>query len=488
MAGKDILLKAGIKFDPKEVDVKAIKQAIAKAITETQVSMAKLAIGTKAKAQVKEDFQRIAFQVATFKASPFSGTAKKNLQDGFSTIPFKVQNVVLGSQGKASLQNSMSKINLKVEKAKVTSGAQRQVSEGLTGKGTGNASSIAKINKEAAASAKTASDRFREQALATEQLRATVSKAELAQHNYNQLMVQGAQNLNTFGAKIAQIVTRFTAYLVSLKAIFLVQQAFNKSLEVIVSFDNAIQDLNKVIRATPEELQKVSGALIHLAQNTGQSIEAAAGSFGFFRRAISDTEEALRRAETAMIAANITELNVADATKLIASAFVVFNKEIKTGIDALDILSVTADNAATTAGEIARGILVSGAAAEAVGISYKQLSAVIASATEATQLSGSRIGSAIKTIVARLETNADAVRELGNQYGAQIARGDGFLTVIKKLNAIWPSLNKNQKANVSQVISGKRRFTEFNAIVATVPKTLELMDKQMQSAGTAIDK
>jgi TP901 family phage tail tape measure protein len=315
-----------------------------------------------------------------------------------------------------------------------------------------------------------------------------VSQSDKATINYLKLLKQGAGGAEEFGAKIGQITTRFGAYLVSLKALFAIQRAFNESLEFIFKFDDALQDLQKVLKATPQGLEDVTGSLFKLAQATGNSVTQVAESFNVFIRTGQGVTKALEQTNAALIAVNISELNVTDSTKLVTSTMRVFGDELRNEIEALDILSVTADNAATSAGEIGRAVLRSGAAAQAVGVSYRELNAIVAATEEATKLGGARIGSALKTIFARIAANSKQLRDQANALGANIQVGDGVVTVFRKLEKIYGNLNKEQKTQIAQIVSGKRRFTEFNAIISSFGKTEVLLEKQLGAAGTAAAK
>jgi TP901 family phage tail tape measure protein len=480
MAKKDILLRAGITFNANDVDTTAIKDALIRALS-SGITLQNLKLGTE---------------------------AKRNLKEAIQNVQFRIDSVRFGRKAFTSLRKSLreSGTGIVIDNAKFSAGAIAQLNKQLSGEVTATVSGIRQpargggrqasaASRRGTRASRQATDANRQQAQSVRDLIAqqrqfilTSTPAERATLNFLQTIKQGSTSLEGFGAKIAQITTRFTAYLLSLRLLFAAQQAFNNSLKVIFEFDNAIQDLAKVVDQSEISLGNLSNRLFEVAQRTGNAVTAVAESFGVFIRQGNGAEEALRRTEAALIAVNVSELSVSESTRLITSTLQVFGSEIDNAIQALDLLSVTADNAGTSAGEVARGILRSGAAAEAVGISFRQLSALIAATEEATKLGGSRIGSAFKTIFARLAANEDQLRDQANAFGALIQPGEDLLDILGKLSEIFPNLNRNQKAQITQIVAGKRRFTEFNAVLSSFNRTTELLEKQQDSAGVAARK
>ena len=482
MAQKDILLRAGITFSANDIDTKAIKAAITKSVANTALNIKKAKFGPTAKTALRTGFEKIGFRV---NKATFGRSGQSSLRQKFRELVFSIGSATFSATALKQLNAQLGLNQFKLNRAQQQQsqqrrGAGRQASGLSQASTTGTRSFNEAIKEQGQLFGRTLQD--------AQAYNAVVSEGQKRQLSFQKTIAQGGQSLQGFGANIAKITTRFTAYLASLRAIFLVQQAFSKSLEVIVKFDATIQDLNKVLIETPQGLQDVSAGLFQVAEATGQSVFAVAESFGIFRRAVDNNEEALRRTSAALIAVNISELTVAESTRLVTSAMNIFGAELNNEIEALDILSVTADNAATTAAQLGRGVLRSGAAAQAVGVSFKELNAIIAATEEATKLGGAQIGSALKTIFARLASNSDQLRRNANALGGNLRASDSVFETLQKLAQIFPTLNREQKAQLTQIVAGKRRFTEFNAIVSSFNKTQELLEKQSGATGTALRK
>ncbi len=607
----DFILKLGVEFQPRDVDVKAIRQQIAKAIGAATVSIERVAFSSAAKTSIKDSFSTIAFRIGKAK---FSAESKRELKTSFGSIAFSVQKTSFGRSGKSTLQQSFKRIPFTIGSAQIAAAAIRQLKGQLSNvevrttpaRGTGDAlaanarrqfeqrqsatvpgSDIGKIDPDrirtlaaefknlgtattqlsgvsrqvqgfrnlqqtfrdlagqsttltsnlrntasrltevrqsfgdAATQSATLSTNLRNAAgrLSEVQSRATQTRAALEQmqlqrraneagalaranlklvqsedaatrstRQLTNVLRQSGSSAEVFGARLGQITARFGQYLISVRAIIAAQQLFSATLDSIVRFDSVIQDLNKVLNATPQELARVSEGLFDVARNTSRSFDEVSTAFGTFVRAGLGVEDALERAEAALVATNISELNAADSTRLITSALQVFGDSLENPIEFLDRLSVTADNAATTAGAVGQAFLRSASAARESGVGFEQLLGIIAGTLEETQLQAGTVGTALKTIFTRAVSNADRLREVGNQFGANIRQGDDLVTVLGKLAKVFDVTSIAQRNQIGLLVGGRRQFNIFAGILNNFSKTQELVALQANSSGVALSK
>lgn len=299
---------------------------------------------------------------------------------------------------------------------------------------------------------------------------------------------QSGTSAEVFGSRLVEVTGRFAAYALALRVVLGVQQAFSASLRTIVEFDSVLQDLQKVINETPQGLNNLSEGIFDAARATGRGIDEVATSLNTFVRQGLDVNEALARTQSALIATNISELNVEESTKLLTSALKIFGDELETDIQILDVLSITADNAATNAAEVGRAFIRSASAAELTGVSFKQLTAFITATIDRTQEAGSRVGTALKTIFTRLQTNSKILRENANALGSNIKSNDTLAVVIGKLNVLFGTLDETQKTQLATLVAGRRQVNIFAGLIESFGKSQELLAKQSEAAGTALDK
>ncbi|MCK5610112.1 phage tail tape measure protein [Candidatus Pacearchaeota archaeon] len=584
----DIILRLGVEFRPRDIDARAIRTAITKAIGAATVSIERVSFSRGAKENLKRSFAGIAFQVDKAR---FTTQARRGLQAGFGTIRFSLQRALFGRTSKSELQQSFKRIPFTIGTVQLAAAAIRQLQSQLSsvsvqpggrrggGRGAGDAlaaqarrefeqrqrpatigaADIKQINP---SRIRAIADEFRNLASATAQLsgvsrqlqalrnvqqsfsdlgqradvtsgnlrntatrlqevqsRATQTRAALEQmqlarraaeagalarenlklvqsedaatrstRQLTNVLRQSGVSAEVFGARLGQITARFAQYLISVRAIIAAQQLFRATLDSIVRFDSVIQDLNKVLNETPANLAKVSEGLFDVAQNTSRSFDEVSTAFGTFIRAGLGVEDALKRAEAALIATNISELGATDSTRLITSALQVFKDSLEDPIEFLDRLSVVADNAATTAGQVGQAFLRSASAARESGVGFEQLLGIIASTLEETQLQAGTVGTALKTIFTRAVSNADKLREVSNQFGANVRAGDDLITVLGKLAKVFDKTSIAQRNQIGLLVGGRRQFNIFAGILNNFEKSQELVAKQANASGIALRK
>lgn len=584
----DIILRLGVEFRPRDIDAKAIRTAITKAIGAATVSIERVSFSRGAKESLKKSFAGVAFQVDKAR---FTTQARRGLQSAFGTIRFSLHSAIFGRSAKSELQQKFKRIPFTIGTVQLAAAAIRQLQSQMSnvnikpgggqggGRGAGDALasqarrqfeqkqrsatvSTSDINNINPNRMRAIADEFRNLSGAMTQLsgvsrqlqslrnvqqsfndigqradatsgslrsiatrlqevqsRATQTRAALEQmqlarranevsnlakanlklvqsedaatrstRQLTNVLRQSGVSAEVFGARLGQITARFGQYLISVRAIIAAQQLFRATLDSIIQFDSVIQDLNKVLNETPANLAKVSEGLFDVAQNTSRSFDEVSTAFGTFIRAGLGVEDALKRAQAALIATNISELGAADSTRLITSALQVFKGSLEDPIEFLDRLSVVADNAATTAGQVGQAFLRSASAARESGVGFEQLLGIIASTLEETQLQAGTVGTALKTIFTRAVSNADKLREVSNQFGANVRAGDDLITVLGKLAKVFDKTSIAQRNQIGLLVGGRRQFNIFAGILNNFEKSQELVAKQAGASGVALRK
>ena len=402
-----------------------------------------------------------------------------------SGLEVRIQNVRLGSRGKAKLQSDVERATQKGQGA----------SQGLSRANTRLTQSAQRLNDvqrrlittQTRVSKGVQTTAIRLRAL-REQYGITGQQAKRLADN-NKLVGSSFQgsglSLENFGARLVTITARFATYLVAIRAILAAQQAFRASLDTLVQFDGILQDLQKVLNDTPEGLARISEQLFSVAQNTGRAIGDVSDSFGQFIRQGLDTEEALKRTQAALTATSISTLSQNEATKLITSSLQIFGDQLRDANDILDLISVTGDKAATNQTAIAQALLRTAGAADTAGVGFRELTALIAATIERTQEAAGKVGTAFKTILTRIQANRTAFIDQANALGANISAADDLVTIFGKLNVLFGSLDEVQKTQLATQVAGQRQVNIFVGIIESFNRAMALQEEQLNSAGAA---
>ena len=145
-----------------------------------------------------------------------------------------------------------------------------------------------------------------------------------------------------------------------------------------------------------------------------------------------------------------------------------------------DVLTALGAATASSADEIAGGLEKFAAIAETVGLSYDYAAAALATITAETRQSEDVVGTALKTIFARIENLKlgkilDDGTSLGQYSAALMSVGvnikdtSGALkdmdVILEELGARWTSLAKDEQIALAQGVAGIRQYNQFIALM-----------------------
>lgn len=158
-----------------------------------------------------------------------------------------------------------------------------------------------------------------------------------------------------------------------------------------------------------------------------------------------------------------------------------------------DVMTALGAATASSTDEIAEGIEKFAATGKTVGLSYEYAAAALATVTATTRQSADVVGTAFKTIFARLEdlklgNTLDDETTLGKYSsalataGVNIKDASGNLKdmddILTETAAKWGELDRAQKVALAQTVSGIRQYTQFMAL-------MDNWDFMEQNIGTA---
>jgi TP901 family phage tail tape measure protein len=145
-----------------------------------------------------------------------------------------------------------------------------------------------------------------------------------------------------------------------------------------------------------------------------------------------------------------------------------------------DVMTALGAATASSTEEIATGLEKFAAVAETVGLSYEYATAALATVTAETRQSADVVGTAFKTLFARLQDlelgeTLDDGTTLGKYSQALYAVGidikdtNGELksmdTILNELGTRWDDLAKDQQVALAQTVAGTRQYTQLVALM-----------------------
>ena len=214
------------------------------------------------------------------------------------------------------------------------------------------------------------------------------------------------------------------------------------------------------------------------------------------------TTQVLELTEAAAKAATIAGIDGSRSINLLTNAMNGFQMSADKAMEVSDKFAALAASAATDYEELATALSKVAAQANLAGMSMDFTLGMLTKGIEVTREAPETIGTALKTVIARmreltdygttLEDNMDVNRvekALGN-IGVELRDQEGQFrdleNVLTEVGKKWDTLNKNQQANVAVALAGTRQQSRLIAMMQDFDRTLELVDISANSYGATM--
>jgi len=251
-----------------------------------------------------------------------------------------------------------------------------------------------------------------------------------------------------------------------------------------------------------EETWKLHGAFQDLAKETGfTTTEIAKLSTVYFRqgRALKDVIELTTIAAKA---ARVAGIDAIQSANYLTAAVNGFGLAASAAEATSDKFAALAASSASSYEELAVGLSKFASQAKVAGLSMDFALGLLAKGVETTREAPESIGTALKTVLARMREITDLGKTL--EDGMDVSRVEGALrnigvqlrdsagqfrdmgSVISEVGMKWDTLNKNQQASVAVALAGTRQQSRLLAIFQDFDRTLELVQTSEESAGATM--
>lgn len=145
-----------------------------------------------------------------------------------------------------------------------------------------------------------------------------------------------------------------------------------------------------------------------------------------------------------------------------------------------DVMTRLGADTASSSDEIARGLEKFAAIGDMIGLSFDNAAAALATVTATTRQSADVVGTAFKTIFARIQglslgetlddgTNLNKYSKALQAVGINIKEQNGELkgmdSILAEMGAKWKTLSKDQQVALAQTVAGVRQYNQLIALM-----------------------
>lgn len=274
-----------------------------------------------------------------------------------------------------------------------------------------------------------------------------------------------------------------------------IQQAFNYTKKL----DTSLNDIRIVTDKSADSMERFARQANDAAKDMGaNTLDYTNAALIYYQQGLSDKEVAART-ETTIKAANVTGQTgeeVSEQLTAVWNGYKVTAEETETYVDKLAAVAATT---AADLEELSTGMSKVASAANAMGVDFDDLNAQIATIVSVTRQAPESVGTALKTIYARLgDLKVDGVDEFGVslgevssqmvQMGIQILDQEGNLrdmsSVIAEVASKWNTWTEAQKQAAAVAMAGKRQYNNLIALFDNWDMYTDALNTSVKAVGT----
>ena len=246
------------------------------------------------------------------------------------------------------------------------------------------------------------------------------------------------------------------------------------------NLNSSLNDIRIVTGQSAEQMdrfaKKANAAAKELRTTTTDYTNA---SLIFYQQGLSD-EAVKERTDTTIKMANVTKDSAEEVSSYMTAIWNNFDDGSRSLESYADTITALGAATASSSAEIAAGLEKFASVANQIGLSYNYATSALATVVAQTRQSEDVVGTAFKTIFARIQgLNLGETQEDGttlNQYsealskvGVNIKDTMGQVkdmdTILDETGAKWQALAKDQRIALAQAVAGTRQYTQFMALM-----------------------
>lgn len=277
-----------------------------------------------------------------------------------------------------------------------------------------------------------------------------------------------------------------------------VQNAFS----YVKALDSSLNDIQIVTNKSSSEMSNFAIEANKTAKMLGQQTTAYTNAaLIYYQQGLGD-QQVKALADTTLKIANITGQATQQVSEQVTAVMNGYQIEADKVQGVMDKLAAVAATTASDLQEVSSGMSKVASAANSMGVGVDSLNAQLATIVSVTRQAPESVGTALKTIYARLAdlkiAGPDGVDEFGvslgkvseqlAQAGIQILDTNGDLRnmeeVMNEVGSSWDNWSKSQQVAVAEAMAGKRQYNNLIALFDNWDMYTDALNTSLQANGT----
>lgn len=303
---------------------------------------------------------------------------------------------------------------------------------------------------------------------------------------FEQLAVQIASadtHVTRISSRMAQLgktLANTFRWQISSAALMAVTSTIRTAYQYAQDLNASLNDIRIVTGYSADHMDKFAKKANEAAQALSTTTtEYTKASLIFFQQGLNSEEVEKRTAATIKMA-NATGQSVETISSQLTAVWNNFYDGSKSLEYYADVMTALGAATASSTDEIAEGLEKFIAIGETVGLSYEYATSALATVTAQTRQSADVVGTAFKTLFARIQdlelgktlddgTTLGQYSQALHAVGINIKDVNGQVkdmnTILDEMGAKWGSLTKDQQIALAQNVAGVRQYTQLIALM-----------------------
>ena len=299
-------------------------------------------------------------------------------------------------------------------------------------------------------------------------------------------------------------------------AVNTMSRSIEQAYGYVKALDGSLNDIRIVTGKTADEMDRFAEKANNAAKNLGTSTtDYTNAALIYAQQGLSDQEVEARTAVT-LKAANVTGQSTEEVSEQLTAVWNGYKVSADEAEVYVDRLAAIAATTASDLQELSTGMSKVASAASMMGVSEQQLAAQLSTIISATKQAPQSVGTALRTVYARISDIKAGIDEegvsLGNYSGKMKELGFNVLDmngnlrdmgeVIEEIGNHWGELTREQQVSLAQTMAGQRQysnlvalfdnFDEYNRALATAQNAAGTLQQQqdiyMESTAAHLDQ
>ena len=313
----------------------------------------------------------------------------------------------------------------------------------------------------------------------------------------------GKSFFDQLGTSLGRSIIQFANMYLSL---YRVVGYIRQGITQVQNLDKALTTMSYTMNISNAQINEMGKDILAMSKDLKISVDNVSQIYQIYANMQTTSEEMMKTARPTAILANLSGVDAstaADQIQGVLNQFGLLADESEHIIDVYDYISsnISVDYSKGIAG-MSEAVKNVGNVANEAGLSFEQLSAIIAKVMEKTRQDGASIGNALRTILVRIsKANKLAGDEVDNatvgnaakalhKIGIEVYTASGefreFDTIMSELAEKWDDLSDAEQANISFQIAATRQTSTLRAILQQYTDSMKLAAEATVTEGNAL--